>query len=151
MPVTPEEYEYLKNYVHEYLDRNGKLTPDKIIDKVCNYFGKKRVEVLYKSRLRELVIVRQVIAYFMKKLIEIDKRPISQEGIGEVLGLNHATVLHSIRTVNNLMDSDKEFKANIETLEKLLIPDKKDLSLSKEKENIQKFPAIELRKLENPE
>jgi chromosomal replication initiator protein len=33
-------------------------------------------------------------------------------------GKDHATVLHACRTVNNLMDTDKRFKAYVEELEK---------------------------------
>jgi chromosomal replication initiator protein len=33
-------------------------------------------------------------------------------------GKDHATVLHACRTVNNLMDTDKRFKAYIEELDK---------------------------------
>ena len=33
-------------------------------------------------------------------------------------GKDHATVLHACRTVNNLMDTDKKFKAQVVDLQK---------------------------------
>jgi chromosomal replication initiator protein len=43
------------------------------------------------------------------------------EAIGTAIGgRNHATVLHSRKSVSNLMDTDKAFKAQIEELERII-------------------------------
>ena len=77
---------------------------DKIIQSICNYFHIEPQKVLSRTRKREILIVRQLIQYMMKWCV--DKKlipPMSLAKIGEVTGgYDHATVLHSIRTINNL-------------------------------------------------
>jgi len=41
--------------------------------------------------------------------------------IGSIIGgKDHATVLHACKTVNNLMDTDKRFKSQIDDIERRL-------------------------------
>lgn len=47
----------------------------------------------------------------------------SLEHIGKIVGgRDHATVMHSIQAVKNLMAFDKQFKAMIEDINKLIDP-----------------------------
>ena len=47
------------------------------------------------------------------------KKSLSEIGRA-VGGRDHATVLHSCSVVNDLMDTDKEFKNHVEEIEKIL-------------------------------
>ena len=72
-------------------------------------FGKSIEELKLKRRDRDLfVIPRQVGMWWMKNNTKKSIRL-----IGEVFGKDHATALHAIRTINNLMDTDKEFVEKI--------------------------------------
>ena len=73
------------------------------------------IELIYiKTRKREIVICRQLIMYFLKKF----NRKQTLAEIGSVYGKDHATVLHAIKTVNNLIDTDKSFSCKVELYSK---------------------------------
>jgi chromosomal replication initiator protein len=69
-----------------------------------------------RTRKREIVQARQVAMYFSKSLT---KSSLAKIG-AQIGGKDHATVLHACKTVNNLMDTDKHFKSQIEDIEKKL-------------------------------
>jgi chromosomal replication initiator protein len=72
--------------------------------------------LLSKTRKREVVQARQIAMFFSKNLTKS-----SLASIGSQIGQkDHATVLHACKTVNNLMDTDKQFKCDIEEIEKRL-------------------------------
>ncbi len=63
-----------------------------------------------------MVQARQIAMYLAKSMTKSSLATIGMHCGGK----DHATVLHACRTVNNLMDTDKRFKAYIEELEKKL-------------------------------
>ncbi|MCX6229971.1 MAG: chromosomal replication initiator protein DnaA [Bacteroidetes bacterium] len=81
---------------------------------VCDYFGIPVDKISSKTRKREVVQARQLAMYFSKKLTKS-----SLASIGLQCGnKDHATVLHACRTVNNLIETDKKYKSNVDELEK---------------------------------
>jgi len=83
---------------------------------VCNYFDVAVDSLQSKTRKREIVQARQVAMYFSKNLTKSSLATIGSQ-IG---GKDHATVLHACKTVNNLVETDKQFKNQIEEIEKKL-------------------------------
>jgi chromosomal replication initiator protein len=83
---------------------------------VCDYFDLPIELLKSKTRKREVVQARQIAMYFAKSMTKSSLATIGMHCGGK----DHATVLHACRTVNNLMDTDKRFKAYIEELEKKL-------------------------------
>jgi chromosomal replication initiator protein len=69
-----------------------------------------------KTRKREIVQARQVAMYFSKSLTKSSLATIG----AQIGGKDHATVLHACKTVNNLMDTDKHFKSQMDDIEKKL-------------------------------
>ena len=92
------------------------LSIDYIQKVVCDYFGIPIDLVLSKTRKREIVQARQVAMFFSKTLTKSSLTTIGSR-IG---GKDHATVLHACKTVNNLIETDKHFKLQIEEIEKKL-------------------------------
>lgn len=83
---------------------------------VCEYFGLPSEVLQTKTRKREIVQARQIAMYFSKTLTKS-----SLSTIGSVIGgKDHATVLHACKTVNNLIETDKRFKNQVEDIEKRL-------------------------------
>lgn len=83
---------------------------------VCEYFGLPSDVLQTKTRKREIVQARQIAMYFSKSMTKS-----SLSTIGSVIGgKDHATVLHACKTVNNLKDTDKRFKSQIEDIERRL-------------------------------
>ena len=92
------------------------LSIDYIQKVVCDYFNIPIDLVLSKTRKREIVQARQVAMFFSKSLTKSSLATIGSR-IG---GKDHATVLHACKTVNNLIETDKRFRLQIEEIEKRL-------------------------------
>ena len=89
------------------------LTVDEIIETVCNHFKVSPSAVGGKSRKRDYVVARQVSMYLAQKYT---KMPASR--IGKLVGnRDHSTVIHSCTQVENRLKVDKEFLAEIQSLE----------------------------------
>ena len=97
---------------------------------VCNYFGVAKYEIMRKTRLTDYCRPRQVCMYFYKKYTKY-----SLARIGMIFGKDHATVLHSCETINNLIYTEKEFAFKIKELDKLILQ-----ALSKDKVKIKSDP-----------
>jgi len=100
------------------LVKNSKkeISVDYIQKVVCDYFSLSPDLLQSKTRKREIVQARQIAMYFSKTMTKS-----SLASIGALIGgKDHATVLHACKTVNNLMDTDKRFKGQIESIEKKL-------------------------------
>ncbi|MDI3527356.1 MAG: chromosomal replication initiator protein [Tenuifilum sp.] len=92
------------------------ITIDYIQKVVCEYFGLPLEVLSAKTRKREIVQARQIAMYFSKSLTKA-----SLSTIGSMIGnKDHATVLHACKTVNNLMETDKRFRAQVEDIQKKL-------------------------------
>ncbi len=98
---------FVKNTSHE-------ISIDYIQKVVCDYFNLPIDLIKSKTRKREVVQARQIAMFFAKSFT---KSSLSVIGM-HCGGKDHATVLHACRTVNNLMDTDKKFRASVVELEK---------------------------------
>ena len=105
--------EILKGYISLY---QKEITIEHIIDTVCSYMNIDKERLNSAERTREVAIARQLAMYLAKQLTKIQ---LSQ--IGAAIGnRNHATVLHSCKTITNLIDTDQAFKLQVEELERLV-------------------------------
>ena len=92
---------------------NHPLTIDDIVEKVCTHYGVEQRHVFSKSRKRDYVLVRQVSMYLAQKYT---KMPASR--IGQLIGgRDHSTVLHSCSTVEQRLQVDKSFQAELSSIE----------------------------------
>jgi len=83
---------------------------------VCDYFDLPIELLKSKTRKREVVQARQIAMYFAKKMTKSSLANIGAHCGGK----DHATVLHACRTVNNLQETDKQFRGYLDDLEKKL-------------------------------
>lgn len=91
-------------------------TVEKIRDMVCEYFSLTVDAIATKSRKREVVQARQIAMYLSKQLTKN-----SLSSIGFAIGQrDHSTVLHACKIVSDLMDIDKNFRLNVQEIEKKL-------------------------------
>ena len=83
---------------------------------VCDYFSVPLDVLNSKTRKREIVQARQLAMYFSKMHTKS-----SLATIGLHCGnKDHATVLHACRTVNNLIETDKQFRVYVDDIDKKL-------------------------------
>lgn len=92
------------------------ISIDYIQKVVCSYFNIGVENLQSKTRKREIVQARQVAMFFSKSLTKSSLATIGTQ-IG---GKDHATVLHACKTVNNLIDTDKRFRLQVDEIEKKL-------------------------------
>ncbi len=80
---------------------------------VSDFFNISIDHIIGKTRKRNIVVARQLGMYFAKKMTEL-----SLKEIGKQFGnRDHTTVMHSIKTINDLIDTDSLFKDTFNRLE----------------------------------
>ena len=106
-----------RRIIGDYSDYEKKtITIDDIIKTVSDYYGIECNAINTRSRKREVVLVRQVAMYLAKKHLDM-----STSKIGKYIGdRDHATVLHACKTIENLADTDKQFKVELEEIDNSL-------------------------------
>ena len=93
------------------------ITIDHIVKVVCEYFDIEMDTFNSSKRTRDVAQARQVAMYLAK---QHTKAPLTVIG-SSIGGRNHATVLHSCKAVADMIDTDKQFKAQMEEIEKLVL------------------------------
>lgn len=90
------------------------ITMEGIIQKVCDYYGLDTDSIQTKSRKHEIVLARQVSMYLAKKHLDY-----STSKIGMYVGKrDHATVLHAFSVVRDQMEVDRNFRTDMENIER---------------------------------
>ncbi|GGW42992.1 chromosomal replication initiator protein DnaA [Arenibacter certesii] len=108
----------LAQQVVEKFVKNTKreVSIDYIQKVVSDYFEMDVATLQSKTRKRHIVQARQLAMFFAKKFTKA-----SLASIGSQIGKrDHATVLHACKTVDNLGETDKQFKKYIDDLTKKL-------------------------------
>ncbi len=107
--------ELTKQIVDNFIkNTNKEISMDYIQKVVSDYFGLSIEQMNSKTRKRNIVQARQLSMYFSKQHTKA-----SLTAIGLQCGnKDHATVLHACKTVQNLIDTDKEFRSYVDDLEK---------------------------------
>ena len=106
----------LAQQVVEKFVKNTKreVSIDYIQKVVSDYFEMDVATLQSKTRKRHIVQARQLAMFFAKKYTKA-----SLASIGSQIGKrDHATVLHACKTVDNLAETDKQFRKYIEDLNK---------------------------------
>jgi len=87
-----------------------------IVREVGSFFSVRPSDLRSKRRIRSIVLPRQVAIYLSRRLTDE-----SLQSIGEKLGgKDHATVLHSIRKIDEEMKRNKELRDLVEKIERKL-------------------------------
>jgi chromosomal replication initiator protein len=86
------------------------VTPDRVKAVVARRWGVSPQALPSKLRTKEVTVPRQVSMYLMKDLLDL---PLVQ--IGKLHGgRDHSTVIHSIRKISSLLDTDPDFTRAVE-------------------------------------
>jgi chromosomal replication initiator protein len=101
----------VKNFVK---NSTREISIDYIQKLVCDFYNIPVEAVKSKTRKREIVQARQIAMYFTKDLTKS-----SLKNIGIFFGgRDHSTVIHACQTVNDLIETDKKFRHDVEEIEK---------------------------------
>jgi len=104
-----------KEIIQKYITQETKgITVENIAKLVAEHFQVPLETLSSKTRKRNVVIARQLSMYLAKNFTEN-----SLQNIGNNFGgKDHSTVIYSINTVKDLMDTDALFKETVEELKK---------------------------------
>lgn len=102
--------EQLEVLCNGHLDKSE--TVSRIVDLVCDHYGVSKVRLVSRSRLKIVDTARHVALYLARK-----KTTLSTPKIGALLCRDHGSVCHSTKTVEDWMETDKAFLAEVHKLE----------------------------------
>ena len=82
-------------------EQQSKITPQRIVHDVAQYFGIKSDDVLGDGQTRDRVLPRQLSMYLCRQEL---KMPYMK--IGDIFGRDHSTVMSSIKLIQKELDAD---------------------------------------------
>ncbi|MCG8310969.1 MAG: chromosomal replication initiator protein DnaA [Cytophagales bacterium] len=103
----------LKSIVH---DIDSEVGIDYIQKTVSEFFKVSIDQLKDKTRKKEIVMARQLAMYFSKEYTNLSLKSIGYHFGGR----DHSTVIHAVQTVNDLYDTDNNFKKSVDELRKKL-------------------------------
>jgi chromosomal replication initiator protein len=111
VPISMELAKEVMGYIIK--DKRKEITIDTVIKEVSSHFSMKVSDLKSTKRIKSIMGPRQVAIYLSRKLTNS-----SLVSIGEKFGgKDHATIIHSIRKVENEIKVKKELKEAVEKIE----------------------------------
>ena len=93
------------------------LTPEKIINTVCDFFKVTKEDIVGKKRNREIVEPRQMCVYLIDEMLNI---PL--QAVGDLLGgRDHTTIMHARDKISNQMKSNQHIRTLINDIKSRLL------------------------------
>lgn len=103
-----------RQVIQSFINKMDKeVTIDNIKQLVAGHYNMDVELLSSKSRRRDYVVPRQISMYFSRKITGTSLKAIGSEFGGR----DHTTVLHAMKAVENLIDTDVLFKENMEKIQ----------------------------------
>lgn len=97
-----------------------KITSEKIINIVCNYFNLKKDDLIGKKKNKEIVEPRQICMFLISEILEL---PLV--AIGNLFGgRDHTTVIHARDKIGRMLKTNLNFKTTVNDLKAMIKVDK---------------------------
>ena len=107
--------ELAKEVIQNFVQRQHKeINVANIQTIVAEHFNIPVMRISSKTRKREVVLARQVAMYLAKNLTDEPLKAIGDEFGGR----DHSTVIYAIKAVQDLLDTDQDFRNSMQMLEK---------------------------------
>ncbi len=84
---------------------------DLVIETTCRFFGISREDLFSSSRKKELSLSRQIIMYFLRKLLNKSLKEISS-----IFKREHSTIIYNLKTLENKLKRDFSLKIKVDYL-----------------------------------
>ena len=98
---------------HIIKERDREINIDMILKEVSSQFSVNIADIKSEKRSRTIMLPRQVAMFLARKMTDL-----SLAGIGEKFGgRDHATIIHSVRKIENEIKSKRELKNIVEKIE----------------------------------
>ena len=97
-----------------YPSADEELTPEYILKCVSEEFGVKLSDIKSRKRTKNVLVPRQVAMYLLRKFTAL-----SFPEIGEFFGgMDHTSVIHSVKKIENMLKTDPSLRKKVENLER---------------------------------
>lgn len=97
------------------------IQPEFVMDMICEYFRISKDDLLGKCRKRKFALPRQICIYLIKQNTKISYVNLSKAMKGKKRErANHATLIHSVAAITDLMETDKNIAYQIQELQAML-------------------------------
>lgn len=94
---------------------NGKRAfAQQIIKTVCRYQGISEEQINTRTRKKEIVYARHLAIYLIRQHTKMGLKDIGMQ-FGDLM-LDHTTIIHSINTLNNWIETEEEVRQNVQKL-----------------------------------
>lgn len=103
----------LKNII---VDQDKEVTMETILEAVIERYKVSLEDLKSKNRQKEIVLPRQVAMYLAKQLTDLPLKSIGYHFGGR----DHSTVIHAVQTVHDLLETDKDTRATVTELQRVL-------------------------------
>jgi chromosomal replication initiator protein len=102
----------VKNMLNESKPDISKISIDKIIEKVSEFYNVPVNNIREKNRIKEVALCRQIAMYISKKITNNSLKTIGLNFGGR----DHSTVIHAVKTIEKLKKSDFSLQKDINTI-----------------------------------
>ena len=108
-----EAMEAMKDHID---NSKEKITAEKIINVVCNYYNIKKEDLVGKKKNKEIVEPRQICMYLISDILEL---PLAS--IGSLFGgRDHTTVIHARDKVSSMIKTNYNLKTTINDIKAMI-------------------------------
>lgn len=115
--LTPEG---IRAYIDSQFNVETEISLDKIIDAVTKEYGVSYEQITSRSRTKDIKEARQVYMWLANQLTDE-----TYQSIGDVVGLNHATITHGIKVINEKRNADHGYARQLEDFKNRLCNESK--------------------------
>ena len=99
-------------------DEKKVITPELIIDVVCEHFNITKEQIISKAKSNNIAKPRQIAMYLCSTMT-----PLSQQAIGAQLGgRDHSTVIHGVNVMTEEYNNNENMRNTIDTIRKKINP-----------------------------
>ena len=97
-------------------EKNEGLTPEQIIETVCNYFDITKQDIIGKKKSKDVVEPRMIAIYLISEILEI---PLVS--IGKIFGgRDHTTIMHSRDKISDQLKTSHKIQSFVSEIKKML-------------------------------
>ncbi len=115
--LTPDG---IRAYIDSQFNVAAEISLDKIIEAVTKEYGVSYEQITSRSRTKDIKEARQVYMWLANQLTDE-----TYQSIGDVVGLNHATITHGIKVINEKRNADHGYARQLEDFKNRLCNESK--------------------------
>lgn len=110
MKNCPIDIEFTKKALESIIpgEDSLKITPDKIIEKVCMYYSIKKDELMSDTKKKTIAIPRQIAMYLCKELTTLNYVEMTN-----YFNRDRTTIMHNVDKISNLTENNQKIKADV--------------------------------------